>query len=238
MGARLDPIWQGYPVVCIATGPSLTVEQCETVRQWRERDGCRVIAINDAYLLAPWADALYFADVRWWQWQNDGIDRPLLGLKAREVKDRFRAFSGMRISIQNGNGSVVDPRVVVMRNLSVDNGTQGQLSTDPTGIYTGQNSGYQAIGVAFLLGGNPIVLLGYDMKFSEDKRAHFFGEHPVKTSPETYRQFRFEFDKLAPRAAELGLQIVNATSDSDLASFPRVSLESVVSCQTATALPA
>lgn len=45
----------------IATGPSLTQAQCDAVRH------LRTIAVSDAYLLAPWAEALVSADAAWWR---------------------------------------------------------------------------------------------------------------------------------------------------------------------------
>lgn len=48
-------------VAILATGPSLTQAQADSVR------GMTVIAVSDAYRLAPWADALVSADAAWWK---------------------------------------------------------------------------------------------------------------------------------------------------------------------------
>ena len=54
-------------VVCIASGPSLTLEQVELVRQWREAgEGRGVIVCNTSYRAALWADVLFFIDEPWW----------------------------------------------------------------------------------------------------------------------------------------------------------------------------
>lgn len=45
----------------IATGPSLTQAQVDAVRH------LRVVAVSDAYLLAPWAEAMVSADAAWWR---------------------------------------------------------------------------------------------------------------------------------------------------------------------------
>jgi hypothetical protein len=50
-------------VVCIASGPSLTEEDVEAVGQW----GGRVIVANTTFLMAPWADALFAMDRKWWE---------------------------------------------------------------------------------------------------------------------------------------------------------------------------
>lgn len=48
----------------LATGPSLTAEQCEAVRH------LRVIAVSDAYRLAPWAEVLVSTDRAWWDYHK------------------------------------------------------------------------------------------------------------------------------------------------------------------------
>lgn len=45
----------------LATGPSLSPADVEAVR------GLSVVAVSDAYKLAPWADALVSADAAWWK---------------------------------------------------------------------------------------------------------------------------------------------------------------------------
>jgi hypothetical protein len=50
-------------VVCIASGPSLTEDDVEAVKQW----GGKVIVANTTFRLAPWADALFAMDRKWWE---------------------------------------------------------------------------------------------------------------------------------------------------------------------------
>lgn len=225
-------MWPGSTIVCMATGPSLTLSQVREVDAWRARGGCRVIAINDGYLYAPWADVLYFADVRWWEWHDKGVEREQIGLAARDVQRLFRAFAGLRVSIENCNRRVSDPRVAVLRNLSLVGGTMGRISLDPTGIYTGQHSGYQAINVAVLAGAKRVVLLGYDMRPGRDiegrERHHAWGDHPVPSGAETYRSFRQEFRLAAPTLAKMGVEVWNATPGSALEHFPKTDLARLV----------
>lgn len=49
-------------MACIASGPSLTPEDCETVRQ----AGIPTIVTNTTWKLVPWADALFAFDSKWW----------------------------------------------------------------------------------------------------------------------------------------------------------------------------
>ncbi len=73
---------------------------------------------------------------------------------------------------------------------------------------------------AILWGGNPIILIGFDMRGT-----HFFGEHerPLKQMRKSFdgwiKQFRDAADMLPP-----GLRIINATPKSALDCFERMTL--------------
>ena len=54
-------------IYCIlATGPSLSQSDIDYVR-----GKCKVIAVSDAYKLAPWCDYLVSADYAWWNVNKD-----------------------------------------------------------------------------------------------------------------------------------------------------------------------
>jgi hypothetical protein len=55
------PDWSGRTVVCIASGPSLTAEDCEATK------GHPTIVTNTTFRMAPWADVLFGFDSRWWR---------------------------------------------------------------------------------------------------------------------------------------------------------------------------
>lgn len=58
----------GHRFAVLATGPSLTQTQCDAVR------GLRVVAVSDAYMLAPWAEALASTDAAWWRVKSPEFD--------------------------------------------------------------------------------------------------------------------------------------------------------------------
>ena len=58
-----EGIWQGQTVACIASGPSLTKEDCDAVRA----AGWKTIVTNTTFRLCPWADVLFGADGSWWR---------------------------------------------------------------------------------------------------------------------------------------------------------------------------
>lgn len=194
--------WPGQTVVCVATGPSLTAEDVASLRgRWP------VIVINDAYRLAPWADALYAADVKWWRW-HDGVP----------------GFAGAKWSIEHSMWRGKDtlyPDVQRLRNT----GPSG-LEHDPTGLKNGRNSGFQAINLAVHYGAARIVLLGYDMQ-PRHGQSHFFGEHP-NNQKSPYDQFRRQFGTLVKPLRKVGIEVVNCTRASVLDCFPKRSLDALL----------
>src|SRR5471032_37654 len=110
--SEVAPEWSGGIAVLIGGGPSLTREQVAAVRTAREAERVNVIAVNDAYRIAPFADVCYFADSEWWTWHKD---RP-----------GFRDFAGQKCSISDSGANITDADVHVLRNA----GTRG-ISTDP-----------------------------------------------------------------------------------------------------------
>lgn len=55
--------WASQTVACLASGPSLTREDCDRVRA----AGVRAIVTNTTFRMCPWADVLFGFDVRWWR---------------------------------------------------------------------------------------------------------------------------------------------------------------------------
>lgn len=192
-------LWPGATFTLIGGGPSLTSADVEAVRGTG-----RVIAINNAYLLAPWADVLYAADAKWIDDWHQGVP----------------SFTGPKYSIEGGlRPATTRPDWQMLRNT----GFLG-LEHEPTGLRTGFNSGYQAINLAVHLGATRIRLLGYDMALAHDGRSHWFGAHPDHgTSP--YLQMREAFQSLISPLAELGIDVVNCSRQTALTAFPCVSLE-------------
>jgi hypothetical protein len=54
--------------VCLASGPSLSETDVEAVRVWRSQSPDRLVVVaNTTFRIAPWADALFAMDSRWWK---------------------------------------------------------------------------------------------------------------------------------------------------------------------------
>ena len=62
--------WEGKTVACIASGPSLSAEDCALV----ERAGIPAIAVNTSWKMARFAEIIYAGDLSWWKAYGQEID--------------------------------------------------------------------------------------------------------------------------------------------------------------------
>ena len=186
---RVPRLWPESTFVCLGCGPSLIPADVEACR-----GRARVLAVNDAWRLAPWADVLYACDARWWR-HYQGVP----------------AFHGLKFGLEP----------VIYRDVQTlqDTGPEG-LEVEPTGLRTGRNSGYQAINLAVHLGARRILLLGYDMQRTGGA-AHFFGEHPEGLrQPSPFETFLAAFPTLLGPLATLRIDLVNCSRHTALTSVP------------------
>lgn len=190
-------LWPGETVVVFGGGPSLTREDVDYCR-----GKARAIAIKEAWQLAPWADAMYGCDAKFWRYYG-GVP----------------SFDGLKFALEPQQKW---PGVQVLRNL----GAEG-LSLDPTGLTHGNNSGYQAIGLAVHLGAARIVLLGFDMWQDEHGQQNWFGKHPNHVdSP--YAVFLHRFTTIVEPLKAAGVEVINCSRRTMLKAFPRQPLEEVL----------
>lgn len=183
-------------VVVAATGPSLSKQDLELARS----RGAALVAVNDAYRLASWADVLYACDPEWWDHHNGA-----------------QAFSGERWTL--------DERAARRWRLNyVASNRRGKgFDLSGAGIHTGDNSGFQAINLALLMGARRVVLLGFDMQATGGRR-HWFGNHPGAMNKEhPYKVWLAAFDEAARLHPEL--DIINATRETALIAWPRMTIE-------------
>lgn len=184
--------------VVIASGPSLCESDVDHVR-----GRAFVITANDAYQMAPWADHIYAYDLTWWQRHKPIIDVVCRGEKwtGREVtKD---VFSDLRF-IKTARGDA-------------------RLSRDA--LVNGQNSGMQALTLAYVLGAKRILMLGFDMQHKGGD-PHFFGKHPHGWgNADTCHKWLKYFDQIAPQFVAAGIEVINCTRDTALTCFPRMTIQ-------------
>lgn len=192
----------------VASGPSLRKSDVEYLR-----GKCRVIVINDNFKLAPWADALYACDSVWWE-----RNRP-----------EFSGLKCTQYSLANQRKRDEDLRVAKLVGAHAFGGKAAAgLSLDPDVVHYGDNSGFQAMSVAFHLGARRMILLGYDLQRTGGK-AHWFGDHPKGLNNlGNLNNWAKHHDALAADLAREGVEVINCTRETALTQYPRKRLEEVI----------
>lgn len=195
---NIKPVWRGETCAILASGPSMNVSVARTLE-----GRCRVIAINDNYKLAPWADILYAADHPWW----------------REYPEALK-FAGRKVTINAG--------LEFAEVEYIESGGYADFDHRTTHVRTGKNGGYQAIHIAAHLGVRRIILCGFNMR-SIDGLSHWFGDHPPnlhRTPP--YETWISLFARLAPLLRHKNIEVINCTPKSALNCFEKQSLETAL----------
>jgi hypothetical protein len=193
--------WPGETAFLLGGGPSLRGFDAEVLR-----GRGRVIAINNSFLLAPWADVLYYADRSWWRAHRAAVLASWTG--------------GRRVSIGTSEDGTQRLRCA---------GVAG-LSDDPSAVKHGSNGGYQAINLAYLLGAVRIVLLGYDMHV-DGERTHWHEGHArqgASGQAKALAMFAGRFPALVEPLRAAGVEVINATPGSALQCWPYSPLEEIL----------
>ena len=158
----------------------------------------KIYAVNDVYKLAPFANVLYSCDFTWWEYHKGVPD--FMGEKhtiSKQASDEF----GLILN-------PYDPKQKWGKEI----------------IATGNNSGFQAMNLAYLHGASRIILLGYDMGY-HIKKTHFFGDHPphLQRNP-AFHTWIQAFNDAKPH---IDIPIINATRMSALGCFDKQGLEEI-----------
>lgn len=190
------PDWRGRTVVVIASGPSLTREDCETARA----SGAVTIVTNSTWEMCPWADALLAFDNHYWHQQ-----RPDGRLQHQAI---FAEFPGMKFAFSRA-----------VRHLGVQ-------SLHGCAWFAGHgNSGTCAIWLALHARAARVILLGCDCQ-KTGGRAHWHPDHPGQLrNCATMPRWPALFAAAGHEANRRGIPVINASRETALACFPRMTIE-------------
>jgi hypothetical protein len=183
--------------ICIASGPSLTAEDVEYCK-----GKGRVYIVSDVYKLAPWADALYSCDYEWWKY-HQGVPE----------------FTGQKYTINVK--AAEEFKINKVCTLEKE-----PWSKEQNRIVTGGNSGFQCMNLADIHGAERIILLGYDMQFGENRKRHFFGEHPKALNRNSnYKGWVENFKKAAPH---IKAKVINCSRNTAIDCFEKNIITNVI----------
>lgn len=197
MSAKVPHKYRNKKFVLCATGPSLTPEVIETIRKYK--DDHIIFGINDSYRAIDFLDEHYACDEKWWATWGSDFREKYPDLSSWAYGDNAAQFGIKVIKGFHNNG----------------------FSLRQDKIHYGSNSGYQALNIAFLMGGRKFILVGYNMQRVHYK-SHFFGEHEGMNNNSPYNLFLQNFSTIQPPIKNL---VVNCTENSALRCFRKGNLE-------------
>lgn len=188
--------YRNKPAVIVATGPSLTVDVVTTLYEYK--DSYVFFGCNDAYRAVPFLDEHYALDHTWWDFHKNSANS--MGKEA--------SWCGWLDICRDLNLQYVGGR------------DKEGLSLDNEAIHWGDNSGFQVLNLAVLMGCTKFILVGFNMGVPEGEKKHFFGDHPkqcIQNSP--WEGFKKSFQYVADMQPEIAKEIVNCTPKTALQCF-------------------
>lgn len=205
-------------IACIGTGPSLTLQQIESARD----KGFALFGCNNTHQIVPDLAVLFATNSQWWDhyWGRDDSPREHRCEKWTNNRESAERYSLNYIRSWDAPG----------------------LSQNPKRIHHGHSSGFCLLNLAYLLGAERIVLLGYDMKYAPDYNGrerqigssprHYFGEYPSALLhwPKVSVKDGVHVD-LVQQYASVAMQglveIINCTPDSAITCFPMKDIDAL-----------
>jgi len=173
-----------------------------------------VIGINVAYLIGDWIDIVFFGDIGFFLKHQQGLAK----------------FPGLKVSCHPQMGKY-DWVKFTPRDMKYPKG----ISDNPQMTSWNGNSGAAAISIAANAGAKRIILLGFDMKLSDDRRQHWhdlYGKGIIAKISKKPITLPFDrhlrgFADIAKDAKRRGITIWNICPDSAIKEFPKMSLDEV-----------
>lgn len=198
----VEPDWQGQDAFIICGGTSVTQRDVDLLR------GQHVIAVNSSYLKAPWAEMLFFADLRWWK---------------RELDERIK-------EIESFQGIIV----TTSRRASMDGmhrlkkGSPPGLSPDRSTAVVERTSLHGALNICFHKAPRRILLLGADNRDGPDGRSHHHDEYPWSRRLLTWEHKQGNLSTTVKPLKKAGIPVINCSAISTLPWWPKVPLSEAI----------
>lgn len=203
----VGPGWTGEDAFVICGGTSV---RPDLVDRLRGRPGAHVVVINSSYLIAPWAEILFFADDRWW---------------AREVSEgrlsTLQAFEGQIVTIAHHT------KHELLWHLHRSIPSIGEpLATKRDTVALERTSLTGVLNLCLHKGAKRIILVGADNRDGPEGRTHHHAEYPWDRKVETWRNKAQEVALAVAPLRAAGVEVINASPDSTFPWWDRPDFES------------
>jgi hypothetical protein len=162
-----------------------------------------VIGTNAAFRLGSWVDVCFFLDCRFYKWSQDDLEK-----WPNRIITTCPTLKG-------------HPKIEVYKKCTVCGicHHKGYLAVPDQG----KNAGATAIDLAIRMRAKRIILIGYDMKVKQG-RHNYHNYHNHTPRDDVYNRFFVHFKKIKEELPK-DIEIINATPDSALTLFPKLSLK-------------
>lgn len=178
--------------------------------------GKHVIGVNMAYLLGHWIDIIMFGDSGFYLKNRSGLAQ----------------FPGIKVTCNTNMGPNASKGKLKTDNsikLLQQIGSKG-ISKNPQSVCWNGNTGGAAINLAIHTGVKKIILVGFDMRLINDQQHwhQLYGKREINE----HRLRKLPFDRhlrcflpIAKAAKRLGVEIINASPDSAIEEFRKLTVK-------------
>lgn len=187
------PNWDDQIIVIVASGPSAADAPIEKVRH-----NARVVAVNNSHELAPFAEAVFAADYRWW-------------ISYRGLTD----YSGIKVMTEKYRQPPPEWEINHLAFRYVDS----IIWSPPGEIGWGGGSGFQAFNWVAQLEPRMIALVGYDLTLAHG--VHWHGDHDAalglwNPNASKVARWRRAMVSAVKQVEAAGIEVINCSPYSEL----------------------
>jgi hypothetical protein len=201
--------WSDRPVALVATGPSLAGFDLN-----RLKGLCRVIAIKEMIFDLPWADEGFGLDLTWMA-------------KGRRQKELDACRIPLVLAVPN-EGLAMDLPSERAGITFIERKRGEQLSDDRRYIYAGGTSGFGALNLPYLRGAKDWFLFGYDYATPGGKHHCDERRYPNAQNHGHWVAWARKYNLIADQIARAGIRVWNASPDSAITAFAKVSHDDAI----------
>lgn len=209
-GRVQPPMWDdGRPVIIVGTGPSL-----KGFNLFQLKGAGWVLACKESMFDLPFADAIFGLDIPWMRTRHDYLAERAKGCEV------YLSAPDQRLHLFRN----IPGAVYLKRMRSADT-----FIMDPEAIECGGNSGFGAINLALLKHAKEIYLFGFDYTEGHYNQAKYDEREAWGAASMNYfPRWATTFDGTVDQLKRLKVKIWNASPDSNITAYERISHESAL----------
>lgn len=199
------PYWDDKPVLIVGTGPSL-----KDFDHSRVEGLGYVLAVKQAWRNLPFADAVFGLDIPWMEWERENIT---------DLAQRIPLY--LAVPDQRLQGERIPGAIYLVRSRETNS-----MSDIASKIESGGNSGHGALNLAWLKQAKTIFLFGYDYDGVHHTPEHYAArKRPENANSGYLKRWARNFDPVRRQADSRGIEIFNASPESSVTAFKKVTHE-------------